>query len=69
MREIKHFSVEMDQELYDKLRYIAAEEERSMVGQIKYLVRQRIKEFEKMDGSIAVPELKEKEQDCAEQSE
>lgn len=61
MRKIKYFSVEMDQELYDKLRYIAAEEERSVVGQIKYLARQCIRQFEKKDGVIEVPDSEKEE--------
>lgn len=42
----------MDQELHDKLHYIAKYEGRSGNGQIIYLIRQCIREFEEKQGEI-----------------
>lgn len=52
----KHLSIEIDPELHYKLHYIAKYEGRSGNGQILYLIRKCIKEFEKTDGPIEVPE-------------
>ena len=52
----KHFGIEVDPELHYKLRYIAKYDGRSMNGQILYLIRKYIKEFEASDGEIIVPE-------------
>ena len=42
--------------LYYKLQYVAKHEKRSGNGQILYLIRRCITEFEKQDGVIEVPE-------------
>lgn len=55
----KHLGIEIDPELHYKLHYIAKYEGRSANGQILYLIRKCIKEFEKLDGEIVV-ENKEK---------
>lgn len=55
----KFLSIEIDSTLKDKLRYIAAEEERSLMGQIKYILKKYIEQFEKMDGVIELPEKEE----------
>ncbi len=52
----KHLSIEIDPELHYKLHYIAKYEGRSGNGQILYLLRKCIKEFEQADGPIEVPE-------------
>ena len=57
-KENKHFGIEVEPELHYKLRYIANAEGRSMNGQILYLIRQYIKEFEGSNG--AIPYEKEK---------
>jgi len=59
-KENKHLGIEIDPELHYKLRYIAKYEGRSGNGQILYLVRQCIKEFEEKHGAI---ELEEKKND------
>ena len=51
----KHLGIEIDPELHYKLRYIAEYEGRSGNGQILYLLRQCIREFEQMHGPIALP--------------
>ena len=48
----KHLGIEVDPELHRKLHYIAKYEGRSANGQILYLIRQCIKEFEKENGVI-----------------
>lgn len=52
----KHLGIEIDPELHYKLHYIAKYEGRSANGQILYLLRKCIKEFEQADGPIEVPE-------------
>ena len=57
----KHLGIEIDPELHYKLHYIAKYEGRSGNGQILYLIRKCINEFEKQDGEILVPdEVKKK---------
>ena len=48
----KHLGIEVDPELHHKLRYIAKYEGRSANGQILYLIRQCIKDFESKEGKI-----------------
>jgi len=55
----KHLSIEIDPELHYKLHYIARYEGRSGNGQILYLLRQCIREFEKQEGEIILPEESE----------
>ena len=43
----KHLGIEVDPELHRKLHYIAKYEGRSANGQILYLIRRCIQEFEK----------------------
>ncbi len=57
-KENKHLGIEIDPELHYKLRYIAKYEGRSGNGQILYLVRQCIKEFEEKHGAIELEEKK-----------
>ena len=51
-KENKHLGIEIDPELHFKLHYIAKYEGRSANGQILYLIRQCIKEFEKENAEI-----------------
>ena len=48
----KHLGIEVDPELHHKIRYIAKYEGRSINGQILYVLRQSIKEFEQREGVI-----------------
>lgn len=48
----KHLGIEVEPELHHKLRYIAKFEGRSANGQILYLIRQCIREFEEKEGKI-----------------
>lgn len=55
-KDNKHLGIEIDPELHHKLRYIAKYEGRSINGQILYLVRQCIREFEAKEGEISAEE-------------
>lgn len=55
----KHLGIEVDTELHYKLHYISKYEGRSANGQILYLIRKCIKEFEQENGLIEVPKSKE----------
>lgn len=48
----KHLGLEISPELHYKLHYIAKYEGRSANGQILYLIRQCIKQFEEAEGEI-----------------
>ena len=52
----KHLGIEIDPTLHFKLHYIAKYEGRSGNGQILYLIRRYIKEFEAVNGEIEVPQ-------------
>ena len=55
-KDNKHLGIEIDPVLHYKLHYIAKYEGRSGNGQILYLIRKCITEFEKQDGEIEVPD-------------
>ena len=50
-KENKHLGIEISPELHAKLKYIAKYEGRSMNGQVLYLIRVCIKDFEKENGT------------------
>ena len=52
----KHLGMEISPDLHFKLRYISKYEGRSTNGQIVYLIRRCIKEFEAENGEIALPD-------------
>ena len=52
----KHLGLEIDPELHFKLHYISKYEGRSANGQVLYLIRNCIKDFEKREGVIEIPE-------------
>ncbi len=49
----KHLEIEIDPELHYKLHYISKYYGRSANGEILYLIRQEIKNFESAEGEIA----------------
>lgn len=55
----KHLGIEIDPELHYKLHYISKYEGRSANGQILYLIRKCIKEFEESEGEIKIEDKKE----------
>lgn len=48
----KHLGIRIDEELHYKLHYISSAEGRSANGQIMYLIRKCIQEYEKQNGPI-----------------
>ena len=60
-KDNKHLGIEVDPELHFKLHYISKYEGRSANGQILYLIRQCIKEFEDKNGEIKMPEKSSEE--------
>ena len=55
----KHLGIEVDPVLHAKLKYIAKYEDRSINGQILFLVRRCIREFEAQHGEITPPDSSE----------
>ena len=55
----KHLGIEVDPELHQKLRYVAKYEGRSINGQIIYLIRQCIRDFESREGEIPAQSTEE----------
>ena len=52
MKDKKHLSIRMDEELHDKFQYVASYEGRSMSGQILYLIQKCVRDHEKENGPI-----------------
>lgn len=50
----KHLGIEIDPELHYKLHHISKYEGRSANGQILYLIRKCIREFEDQEGEIEI---------------
>lgn len=59
-KQNKHLGIEIDPELHYKLHYISKYEGRSANGQILYLIRKCVREFEEREGEIEVPAAEEK---------
>ena len=57
----KHLGIEIDPSLHYKLHYISDYEGRSANGQILYLIRKCIREFEEAEGEITVPQENEEQ--------
>ncbi len=57
-KENKHLGIEVNPELHAKLHYISKYEGRSANGQILYLIRQCIREFEEKNGEIKIDKEK-----------
>lgn len=55
-KDNKHLGLEIEPELHFKLHYLSKYEGRSANAEVLYLIRQAIKEFEKSEGQIIVPE-------------
>lgn len=56
-KDNKHLSIEVNRELHYKLHYIAKYEGRSGNGQIIYVLRKYIENFEAANGTIELPDL------------
>ena len=48
----KHLGIEIDPQIHHKLKYVAKFEGRSINGQVLYLIRKCIQEFESREGEI-----------------
>ena len=59
-KENKHLGIEIDPDTHYKLHYISKYYGRSANGQILYLVRQAIKDFEESEGKIEKSEKTQK---------
>jgi hypothetical protein len=57
----KHLGIEIDPTLHYKLHYLAKYEGRSANGEILYLIRKAIKEFEQTEGEIELPKEEDKQ--------
>ena len=51
----KHLGIEIDPELHYKLHYISKYYGRAANGEILFVIRQAIKDFEKTEGEIEYP--------------
>ena len=58
-KENKHLGIEIDKELHYKLHYISKYYGRSANGEILFLIRQAIKDFEMSEGEIEFPPKEE----------
>lgn len=59
-KENKHLGIEIDPELHYKLHYLSKYEGRSANGEILYLIRKAIRDFENNEGVIEYPPKEEK---------
>ena len=53
-KENKHLGIEIDPVLHTKIKHIAEYEGRSINGQVLYLIRQCIRQYESENGEITV---------------
>lgn len=60
MKNVKHISIRIDEDILQKFHYVAKYEDRSASGQIMCLINNCIREFEEKYGVIELPyEFKE----------
>ncbi len=55
----KHLGLHIDRELHYKLQYVSKYDGRSISGEVLYLLRRYISDFEKQHGKIVLPEQEE----------
>ena len=58
-KQNKHLGIEISPDLHYKLHYISKYYGRSANGEILFLIRQAIKDFETAEGAIELPDNKE----------
>ena len=51
-KENKHLGIEIEPDLHSKIKYIAKYEDRSINGQVIYLLRECVRNFEAKHGEI-----------------
>ena len=56
MKKPKHISIRIDEELLQKLHYVAKYDERSASGQVMFLINSCVRAFEEKHGTIELPE-------------
>ena len=52
----KHLGLRIDSQLHYKFSYISEYDGRSMNGELLYLIRKAVEEFEKKNGKIEIPD-------------
>ena len=57
VKDRMHLSIRMDNDIHDKIQYIAKYEGRSMSGQILQVIKNCIRDFEKEHGPITKEDL------------
>ena len=55
-KQNKHLGIEIDPALHYKLHYLSRYYGRSANGEILFLIRQAIRDFEKTEGEIVLPD-------------
>ena len=58
MEKDKHLGLNIDRELHYKLQYVSKYDGRSISGEVLYLLRRYIADFEERHGKIELPEEK-----------
>ena len=56
MEKDKHLGLHIDRELHYKLQYVSKYDGRSVSGEVLYLLRRYIADFEERNGKIELPE-------------
>ena len=56
MEKDKHLGLHIDRELHYKLQYVSKYDGRSIFGEVLYLLRQYIADFEAQHGAIELPD-------------
>lgn len=50
----RQFTMRMQQDNFDKIKYISEEEKRSMAAEIELLIEKKIAEYESINGAIKI---------------
>lgn len=50
----RQFTMRMQQDNFDKIKYISEEEKRSMAAEIELLIEKKISEYESINGAIKI---------------
>lgn len=58
-KDIKSTQIRTDLEIYDKVKYIAKKQDRSWNAQATWILRQFVKDYEKVNGKITAKDLED----------